>query len=88
MNMAEQKKILCVGLVCLDIINVVDKYPEEDSDSRLAHRLAATHSKLFHQLICLHIHTFVSFDASGKPIVLWKAAKLFFKKLLCSTDVS
>uniref|UniRef100_A0A3B3CW32 Ketohexokinase n=1 Tax=Oryzias melastigma TaxID=30732 RepID=A0A3B3CW32_ORYME len=28
------KKILCVGLVCLDIINVVDKYPEEDSDSR------------------------------------------------------
>uniref|UniRef100_A0A3P9JJX6 Ketohexokinase n=1 Tax=Oryzias latipes TaxID=8090 RepID=A0A3P9JJX6_ORYLA len=34
MSMAEQKKILCVGLVCLDIINVVDKYPEEDSDSR------------------------------------------------------
>ncbi|KAL6112330.1 khk [Pungitius sinensis] len=29
-----KKKILCVGLVCLDIINVVDKYPEEDSDSR------------------------------------------------------
>uniref|UniRef100_A0A3P8X3Q9 Ketohexokinase n=1 Tax=Cynoglossus semilaevis TaxID=244447 RepID=A0A3P8X3Q9_CYNSE len=28
------KKILCVGLVCLDIINVVDKYPEEDTDSR------------------------------------------------------
>ncbi|XP_074525871.1 ketohexokinase isoform X2 [Halichoeres trimaculatus] len=36
MNMEEQKKkkILCVGLVCLDIINVVDKYPEEDTDSR------------------------------------------------------
>lgn len=34
--MGEQKKILCVGLVCLDIINVVDKYPEEDTDSRLA----------------------------------------------------
>lgn len=34
--MEEQKKILCVGLVCLDIINVVDKYPEEDTDSRLA----------------------------------------------------
>ncbi|XP_022071035.1 ketohexokinase-like isoform X7 [Acanthochromis polyacanthus] len=32
--MEEQKKILCVGLVCLDIINVVDKYPEEDTDSR------------------------------------------------------
>ncbi|KAF1392353.1 hypothetical protein PFLUV_G00051910 [Perca fluviatilis] len=30
----EEKKILCVGLVCLDIINVVDKYPEEDTDSR------------------------------------------------------
>lgn len=29
-----KKKILCVGLVCLDIINVVDKYPEEDTDSR------------------------------------------------------
>uniref|UniRef100_A0A4W4FUQ4 Ketohexokinase n=1 Tax=Electrophorus electricus TaxID=8005 RepID=A0A4W4FUQ4_ELEEL len=27
-------KILCVGLVCLDIINVVDKYPEEDTDNR------------------------------------------------------
>ncbi|XP_071351443.1 ketohexokinase isoform X2 [Trachinotus anak] len=33
-NMEQQKKILCVGLVCLDIINVVDKYPEEDTDSR------------------------------------------------------
>ncbi|XP_004710196.1 ketohexokinase isoform X5 [Echinops telfairi] len=29
-----EKQILCVGLVVLDIINVVDKYPEEDSDSR------------------------------------------------------
>ncbi|XP_039652785.1 ketohexokinase isoform X2 [Perca fluviatilis] len=38
----EEKKILCVGLVCLDIINVVDKYPEEDTDSRLAHRLVLT----------------------------------------------
>ncbi|KAF3855582.1 hypothetical protein F7725_016305 [Dissostichus mawsoni] len=34
-NMEEyKKKILCVGLVCLDIINVVEKYPEEDTDSR------------------------------------------------------
>uniref|UniRef100_A0AAX7SZL7 Ketohexokinase n=1 Tax=Astatotilapia calliptera TaxID=8154 RepID=A0AAX7SZL7_ASTCA len=32
--MEQQKKILCVGLVCLDIINVVNKYPEEDTDSR------------------------------------------------------
>uniref|UniRef100_A0A665XA19 Ketohexokinase n=1 Tax=Echeneis naucrates TaxID=173247 RepID=A0A665XA19_ECHNA len=30
----EEKKVLCVGLVCLDIINVVDRYPEEDTDSR------------------------------------------------------
>ncbi|XP_037669039.1 ketohexokinase isoform X4 [Choloepus didactylus] len=30
----EEKQILCVGLVVLDIINVVDKYPEEDTDSR------------------------------------------------------
>nr|XP_015201658.1 PREDICTED: ketohexokinase isoform X13 [Lepisosteus oculatus] len=28
------KRILCIGLVCLDIINVVDKYPEEDTDTR------------------------------------------------------
>ena len=32
-NMVD-KKILSIGLVCLDIINVVDKYPEEDTDSR------------------------------------------------------
>lgn len=30
----EERKILCIGLVCLDIINVVDKYPEEDTDNR------------------------------------------------------
>ncbi|XP_043918287.1 ketohexokinase isoform X1 [Protopterus annectens] len=30
----EEKRILCIGLVCLDIINVVDRYPEEDSDTR------------------------------------------------------
>lgn len=30
----EPKRILCVGLVCLDIINVVDKYPDEDTDTR------------------------------------------------------
>ncbi|XP_061542924.1 ketohexokinase [Phycodurus eques] len=29
-----EKKILCVGLVCLDIISVVDEFPREDSDSR------------------------------------------------------
>ncbi|XP_061730442.1 ketohexokinase isoform X5 [Nerophis ophidion] len=30
----KDKKVLCIGLVCLDIISVVDKYPEEDTDSR------------------------------------------------------
>eukprot|EP00069_Balaena_mysticetus_P008035 bmy_01071T0 len=30
----EEKQILCVGLVALDIISVMDKYPEEDTDSR------------------------------------------------------
>ncbi|XP_041817886.1 ketohexokinase isoform X1 [Chelmon rostratus] len=34
MDEHKKKKILCVGLVCLDIINVVDKYPEEDTDNR------------------------------------------------------
>ncbi|XP_029005971.1 ketohexokinase isoform X2 [Betta splendens] len=34
-NMEQRdKKVMCVGLVCLDIISVVDKYPEEDTDSR------------------------------------------------------
>ncbi|XP_067406613.1 ketohexokinase isoform X1 [Emydura macquarii macquarii] len=28
------KRILCVGLVCLDIISVVDAYPAEDTDTR------------------------------------------------------
>ncbi|KAJ6661166.1 hypothetical protein lerEdw1_015302 [Lerista edwardsae] len=32
-SMAE-KPILCVGLVCLDIISLVDRYPEEDTDTR------------------------------------------------------
>ncbi|KAM9800579.1 ketohexokinase isoform 2-T2 [Syngnathus typhle] len=30
----QTKTILCVGLVCLDIISVVDTFPQEDSDSR------------------------------------------------------
>ncbi|XP_054848079.1 ketohexokinase isoform X1 [Eublepharis macularius] len=29
-----EKRILCVGLVCLDIISVVDRYPAEDTDTR------------------------------------------------------
>ncbi|KAM6407326.1 ketohexokinase isoform 2-T2 [Pluvialis apricaria] len=31
---AAEKRILCVGLVCLDIISVVEAYPAEDSDTR------------------------------------------------------
>ncbi|NXX76893.1 KHK Ketohexokinase, partial [Urocolius indicus] len=31
---AGQKRILCVGLVCLDVISVVEAYPAEDSDTR------------------------------------------------------
>ncbi|XP_044867580.1 ketohexokinase-like isoform X3 [Mauremys mutica] len=30
----EEKRILCIGLVCLDIISVVDMYPAEDTDTR------------------------------------------------------
>ncbi|NXV81890.1 KHK Ketohexokinase, partial [Atlantisia rogersi] len=29
-----EKRILCVGLVCLDVISVVEAYPREDSDTR------------------------------------------------------
>ncbi|XP_053239891.1 ketohexokinase isoform X4 [Podarcis raffonei] len=28
-----EKRVLCVGLVCLDIISVVERYPAEDSDT-------------------------------------------------------
>ncbi|XP_059820659.1 ketohexokinase isoform X6 [Hypanus sabinus] len=31
---ANEKQILCIGLVCLDIINVVNKFPVEDTDTR------------------------------------------------------
>ncbi|KAM6280621.1 ketohexokinase isoform 2-T2 [Porphyrio hochstetteri] len=29
-----ERRILCVGLVCLDVISVVEAYPREDSDTR------------------------------------------------------
>ncbi|XP_061417986.1 ketohexokinase isoform X2 [Lethenteron reissneri] len=32
--MSPRGRVLCVGLVCLDIISVVDSYPEEDTDTR------------------------------------------------------
>lgn len=28
------KPVLTVGLACVDIINVTDRFPEEDTDSR------------------------------------------------------
>lgn len=31
---ANTKAVLCVGLVCLDIVNTVDHYPKEDEDIR------------------------------------------------------
>ena len=31
---ADSRRILCVGLLCLDIVNICDCYPEEDSDVR------------------------------------------------------
>lgn len=37
-----EKRIMCVGLVCLDIISVVEAFPAEDSDTR--YRGRAGHS--------------------------------------------
>lgn len=30
----DNKSILCVGIVCLDVIHVCESYPEEDTDRR------------------------------------------------------
>ena len=30
----ERKRVLCVGLVCLDLVTVVDQFPKEDTDMR------------------------------------------------------
>ena len=30
----ESKGVLCVGLVCLDLVTVVDHFPKEDTDMR------------------------------------------------------
>ncbi len=32
-------RILCVGLMCLDVINLVDRYPDEDEDIRAKHQI-------------------------------------------------
>ena len=26
--------VLCVGMVCVDVVNLVDKFPDEDTDMR------------------------------------------------------
>ena len=31
---SERKAVLCVGLVCIDVIQVCKSYPKEDSDDR------------------------------------------------------
>ena len=36
-----KKRVLCVGLVCLDEINVVSSYPIEDTDQRSVDRYTA-----------------------------------------------
>ncbi|XP_008950698.1 ketohexokinase isoform X5 [Pan paniscus] len=38
----EEKQILCVGLVVLDVISLVDKYPKEDSEIRSLPDVSAT----------------------------------------------
>lgn len=42
MNTMEDKvlhpSVLCVGILCLDIINHVDRYPKEDEDIRATHQ--------------------------------------------------
>ncbi len=33
-DQAETKKVLLVGLLCLDVVNTCDHYPQEDEDMR------------------------------------------------------
>ncbi|XP_059094891.1 ketohexokinase-like [Tigriopus californicus] len=37
----QEKRILCVGLVCLDVVHVVKSYPVEDSDQRSVDQYAS-----------------------------------------------
>lgn len=36
--MESSSRILCVGLLCLDIVNHLDHYPNEDEDVRAKHQ--------------------------------------------------
>ena len=40
----ERKSVLCVGLVCLDLVTVVDKFPKEDTDMRSSAQYKVTKS--------------------------------------------
>jgi len=31
---SSDKRVLCVGLVCLDVVHVVREFPKEDTDQR------------------------------------------------------
>lgn len=34
-GISEEKRILVVGLCCLDICNYIDQYPQEDTDNQI-----------------------------------------------------
>ena len=34
LQIKERKRVVCVGLVCLDLVTVVDHFPKEDTDMR------------------------------------------------------
>ncbi|KAB1266889.1 Ketohexokinase [Camelus dromedarius] len=74
-SLMEEKQILCVGLVVLDVINVVDKYPEEDTDTsfvlddlrRYAVDLSYT---VFQTTGSVPISTVIVNEASGSRTIL------------------
>ncbi|XP_058020651.1 ketohexokinase isoform X3 [Ahaetulla prasina] len=79
--MEEEKRILCIGLVCLDIISVVDNYPEEDSDTSFVrddfrrYEVDLTHVAL-HLACSLPVSTVISNSATGTRTILHAASNL------------
>ncbi|XP_034277032.1 ketohexokinase isoform X3 [Pantherophis guttatus] len=77
----EEKRILCIGLVCLDIISVVDNYPEEDSDTSFIrddfrrYEVDLTHVAL-HLACSFPISTVISNSATGTRTILHAASNL------------
>ncbi|KAI1723168.1 pfkB family carbohydrate kinase domain-containing protein [Ditylenchus destructor] len=49
-----KKPILIVGLCCMDIVNFVDKYPEEDSDTRVFEQRACLGGNAANSITVLH----------------------------------